>query len=288
MDSTDAESWQEVLVLTYHQLVQQFIVFAPKLLIAAVLLVVGWLVALLLAKLTRIGLEWLNKLLSRMFAHLLPKAGLTGSGAYTRFVSRVVFWLVLLFFVAASANSLGLDLVSSWMGELLLYLPQFVVGVIIIVAGYVLSTIARLMTASAAHSVGFSQAQLLGRSVQLAVLITAVVIGIEQLGINIQFLTQFFIVITGVLAAGFSLAFALGARQLVANIIGAQQAQKLFQVGDEIAVADVRGVLIEVTGSALILETSQGRTAVPAHLLMRHVSHVNAPTASKPAPEASK
>lgn len=274
MDSTIAEGWSEVLTLTFDQILQQLIVFAPKLIGVVILLIVGWLTALVLSKLARSGISLLNKLFARVFPSFLLKTDTSISSSYVNIFGKIIFWLVLLFFIAASANSLGLDIVSSWMGQLLLYLPRLAAGLLIMIGGYLASNVIKAMSMSAADSAGFKQVDLLGASVQFAVFFTAIVIGIQQLGINIQFFTQFFIVVSGVILFGFSLAFGLGARNLIANVIGSQQAQKFCQVGDEISIAGVEGLLIEITSSTIILETAQGRTTIPAKLFSESVGQI--------------
>ena len=280
MDSTSPESWREVLALTFDQLLQQIIVFAPKLLGVLALLVLGWITAVVLSKLARTAIVLLSRLIARLLPNFIAKNDATISANYVDIIGRVIFWLVLLFFIATSANSLGLNILSNWMNQLLLYLPRLVAGILIIIGGYLASNIIKLMATSAAEGAGFKQTILLGRSVQFAVFFTAVVIGIEQLGINIQFFTQFVIVIGAVIVFGFSLAFGLGAKYLVANIIGAQQAHKQLKVGDEINIENVEGILIEITTSTLVIETNAGRTTIPAKSFLNNVVHVKQQTAN--------
>jgi len=104
MDSTNPQDWREVLSLTFDQLLQQLIVFAPKLLGVIVLLLFGWLIAVFLAKIARSAIGLLTQLFRRWLPNFLPKTDATISTSYTDIVGRVIFWLVFLFFVAASAN----------------------------------------------------------------------------------------------------------------------------------------------------------------------------------------
>lgn len=264
MDAEQARQWPEVLLLTYEQLVQQLVVFTPKLLGAFLLIVIGGLIAYLLSKAAKTVVTFLERLLVRWFPGKFLSAEVRLRQSYLNIVSKAIFWLVFLFFIAASANSLGLEVVSSWVGELLHYLPKLVIGLLIIIGGYFISNVINLMAVSAAESAGLSEAHWIGRLAQGAVFFTAIVIGIEQLGINIQFFTSLFIVVAAIILGGFSLAFGFGARSLVANIIGAQQANKFMRIGDEVCIGDADGVLVEISGTMLVIETKQGRVNVPA------------------------
>ena len=275
-----AKKWQEVLALTYEQLMHQFVVFAPKLLGAIVLFAIGCLVAFVLSRATRSIVLYAQRLLKHLFPSVFVKPEFKFQAANVNAISKVVFWLVLLFFIAAGANSLGLDLVSNWMGEVLLYFPKLIVGVLIMVAGYLVSNVVEVMVVSAAGSAGSKQAVWIGKITQFAVFFTAIVIGIEQFGINIHFFTQFVIVMSAILVGGFSLAFALGAKSLVANIIGAQQLCKFVAIGDEISIAGVDGVVVEISGTIVVLESHQGRITVPAKVFLESTGNIKSTSTS--------
>ncbi len=287
MAAPESSGWQELFSLTYQQTLQQLTEFLPKLLGALLILLLGWVVASLLSRAARAGIRLLERSLSRLSPKLLPKRVPSARERHINVLGKVVFWLIMLFFIALCANNLGLDLVSRWMTELIAFLPALVAGLLIIVGGYLISNVVYMMTVSAAESAALTQAHLIGRGVQLTVFVTAVVIGVEQFGINLHFLTQFFIVISAVLVAGFSLAFALGARALIANIIGAQQATRMLQIGDEISLQGIEGVVVEVTVSLIILESSEGRFVVPAAQFMHEVCHIKTAAQQTPAGKPS-
>ncbi|WLQ16031.1 mechanosensitive ion channel [Hahella aquimaris] len=277
MDPIQAQGWRDLLHQTYEQTIQQLIAFTPNILGALTLFFFGFFIALGLARAVRTGVSLLERLLARIFARFSTSpSSLKLRQSYTNVISKGVFWLVLLFFIAAGANSLGLNIVSQWMSQLLLYLPHFAVGMLIMLGGYLVSKVVNLVMTSAAESVGIRQSALIGRSVQFTVIFIAIVIGIEQIGINIQFFTQFTIILSAVVAGGFSLAFAFGARVLVANIIGSQQMNKLAQLGDEVSIAGVEGIIVDMTGSVIVLETPQGRTTIPGSFFMEHISQIKA------------
>jgi len=280
MDPNQSRDWHDVFGPSYEHLLQQFIEYTPKLLAAILLLVVGVVIAFLLSKITRTAVKLIERLLVRLFPSIVVKSNIKFRTSYIDAISKIIFWFVILFFVAASAQRLGLQMVSSWVEQLLLYLPRIAVGLLIIIGGYLISNAVRLMAVSAAESAGVRQALWIGRSTQFVVFFTAIVIGIEQLGINIQFFTQLFLMVSAILLGGFSLAFALGAKNLVANIIGAQQASKLYKLGDEINIAGIEGVLVDISGTMLVIETDQDRITVPANFILEHIGHIRSSTNS--------
>lgn len=256
--------WQSALKETYHEFVNQVFQHLPQIIAAVILLLVGWLSARLLRVLAR-------KMILALPAMLPTSIGKRDAlqkqlRSYARWGGNVVFWAVFLFFTAAGANLLHWDFFSGLSNALLAYLPNLLTGLLIILAGFAVSGLTRTATISTANTAGIEQAEILGATAQVTVVLTSVVIGVQQLGINVDFLTTTLIVIAGVMFGGVSLAFGLGSREYVANIIGVQVARKHFQVGQRLGIAGVDGELLEITPTALILDTEKGRAAVPGKL----------------------
>ena len=106
-------------------------------------------------------------------------------------------------------------------------------------------------------------------------LFSSIVIGIEQIGLNVDFLTSIIVVIIGVLLAGAALAFGIGARELAANVIGAQQLRKHCRIGDRVRIGNFAGELLEITQTSAIVDAPEGRAVVPARLFHEQVTLLN-------------
>ena len=270
VETNQGFDWQGALANTYQDFSQQAIDHVPELLGAVVLLFAGWLIA----SLCRMLVGKLIRTFDNLLLRAAQKRGLQQpqNRSFARIGSDLVFWGVLLFFVASSANLLGWQMFSGVTTALLTYLPNVLAGLLIILAGFALSGVARSAVISTAESTGITQVYLLARLAQLSVLLTAVVIGIDQLGINVAFLTTTLIVVAGVLLGGAALAFGLGAKHFVANIIGAQTIRHHYQLGQLIKIDDMEGYLLEVTPTIVVLDTENGRAFVPAKLFHEQVS----------------
>ena len=152
--------------------------------------------------------------------------------------------MTIIFFIAAATNFLGWNMVSSWMAGIGIYIPNLVTGLVIILAGFLLANVTEKAVTGAALTAGMSHATELGRIIQLVVIFTALVIGAEQIGIDVSFLSNVMVVIVGALFSGGALAFGIGARTLVANIIGAQYLRKHCRIGEQMQIGDVEGSII--------------------------------------------
>jgi hypothetical protein len=176
---------------------------------------------------------------------------------------------VLLIFAASALRILGGTLFERWTENLLGYLPSAIGGVIIIVVGLVGGTLARHVLEQASVGLGIGQSSVLGRLAQAVIVISGVVIGIDQFGVNVNFLIQLSTVTAAAIFGGIALVFALGTRQHLANLIGAHYVRKHYAPGDQVRVGAFEGRIIEITDGCVFLETEQGDVSVPAH----HFSH---------------
>lgn len=183
------------------------------------------------------------------------------SPVFQRGLSALAFVLVLALSIIVAVRLLDIDQVSGWLDAVLAYVPRFVVGLLIIAAGTVLGTLARhlcarLMTRGDTHA-------LLPRLAQAGVVLIAFVTGLQQIGIDISFITQLSLIVLAALLGGLSLAFALGARQYVSNLMGQSELAR-YSTGDRLRIDDDEGEIVEIHRTGLTLATEEGLLAIPA------------------------
>ena len=270
-NSLDIFNWQEAFNETFTQFSQQVINFAPQILASILLLLFGWLVAKALSVSTNKLVQGLDLLFKR-FTRVDTVQEERLKNSYALIISKVVFWVAMLFFVAVVANILGWEMFSGWMDSIVNYLPGLLTGLVIIMAGFLVSNLAHAGILTATLRAGMSQNNAMARAVQVVILFSAIIIGVEQIGLNVDFLSNIIVVIAGTLLLGASLAFAMGAQTLVANIIGAQYTRRHCRVGEIMKIGEVQGEILEVTQSSIILDTGTGRAVIPAKLFQEQMS----------------
>jgi len=269
----ESTSTLERLATTFQNMADDILTYLPLVAIAAVVMLFGWLVARLLSLLVVRAIEHMDQLWQRLISkqgteHLQPRH------PPARIAGQLVFWLLMLIFITLATEILGLDIFGTWLKEIVTYLPLAVAGILIVLVGFVVSSLARDLVTSAAVSAGLSNGDLLGRTAQIIILFTAIIIGVDQVGIDITFISVVAGIILSAMLGGIALAFGLGARTHVSNIIAANQLHKYYQVGDKIRIGDVEGQVIDITISRMIIETENGSVAVPAKLFDEQVTMV--------------
>jgi hypothetical protein len=262
-------AWAEQLRQSGFGLLDRVIGYLPNLLAAVVVLTLGWLVARLLKALSVRLLDGADRLWQRFVTRTaIPAGNLRRPSGKT--VGSLVFWLVMLFFLTAAAEILGVKVFADWLARLVAYLPALIAGVVILLAGVFIGNLARDLVEAAAISAGIEQSEFLGRGVQLIILGTALLIGAEQVGIQVSFLTGIVTVLVSAVLGGMALAFGLGARHYVSNLVAARGLRQSLHVGQRIRIEGIEGVVLEVTATAVRLQAEQDEHSIPAHLFELH------------------
>lgn len=233
-----------------------------RLITAAVLVGLGVALAYLLRMLVVRLVAAIERALPRRA--LQSHADVARARRIARILGALVFWGVLLFFLATAANALGLALLSSVVESLSLFVPRVFAAVLILVTGLLLGHFARGAVTATATGAGTAIGPGLGQAVRVAIIIAALLIAAAELGVDIALLTALFSVAVAALLGGFALAFGLGARTAVGNIIGSHYVRQTFEVGQTARIGGIEGKIVELTATTVVLEVPEGRVIVPA------------------------
>jgi hypothetical protein len=198
----------------------QVAVIAPRILVALLLLGVGWALAraaewLVVRVLRRVRIE-------EAAEHTgLDDFLLRGGVRFTlvTLVGRTLYWGILLMFSLAMINVLGLSMGTDVMARLSEYLPNVVVGVIVLVFGSLGARFVRGLVEAYLNNVGVKEAASIGLVVHGALMAFVVILALEQLEIDVGLLSSAFQLAFGGLCLGLALAFGLGGRGWAESIL---------------------------------------------------------------------
>ncbi|HEX6997643.1 MAG TPA: hypothetical protein VF322_05835 [Gammaproteobacteria bacterium] len=260
--------WSGQLLAVLEETLQGLLTYLPAVLTAAAVLVLGWLLAVLARALVSRaigGMEWLFD----RFTARAPGRSEALTQATSRTVALIVYWIVLLIFAVTALRILGGESFERWTASLLAYLPFAIGGIAIIVVAFVGGALVRQIIEHTSPGTAAGRAGWLGRLAQGLIVLTGFVMGLGQIGIDVSFLVLLTGVAAGAALGGIALAFALGSRGHLANLISAHYARKRYNTGDHVRVAGFEGRIVEIADGLVFLESEEGDVALPAHLLAR-------------------
>ncbi len=218
MPTVQVSNWGDAIFLALTNALNSLLAAIPLIIGALVIIIIGWIVAGILA---RVVTEFLRRVgADRMFAE---HGGAVYGAQSTKIKPSVVAgelvkWLVRLIFLVAAANLLGLTQVSVLLNDVLLWIPNLIVAAIILLVAPLLARFVRGAIEVGAGQMGFSNAGLLGRIAEVAIIAFAVLVAINQIGIAANLVNILFIGVVGALALAFGLAFGLGGRDVAAQL----------------------------------------------------------------------
>lgn len=257
----EAEFWTE----HFHEiLVTDVVRWLPVLGAALVLLLFGWLTARLAqfvikGILKRLGLDRLGEKAGA--AQLLDDLGLDTS--VSQLVARLVYWLVLLVFVLAAAESLGLQGISTTLQGLVDYLPNVLAAMLILLFGGLTARLVGTTLGALADRSGIRGGLALGQVTRYVILVFVVVLALEQLGVETTLLVNLATVLITVMLLALALAFGWGSRELARNIMAGFHLRESFVVGQRLQVRGHRGQLLVIGPVKALLDTEAGRVSLP-------------------------
>jgi hypothetical protein len=212
--------WGQAIMTSAAAALALFLTAIPKIIGFAVILLIGWLVAGALAGVVA-GL-----LRAVRFNDLAQRSGFSGfvhnMGVQTDasgVIATAVNWFVRLIVLVVAFDALGLPAVSQVLQQLLLWLPNLVVALMVLVIGGLVANAAYGVVRGATAEAGFGNADLLATLARFAVWAFAIVIAVNQIGIATTLVNILFMGVVGALALGFGLAFGLGGRDTAAEIV---------------------------------------------------------------------
>ena len=197
-----------------------FLSAIPRIIGFVVVLIVGWIIASLLAR----GVEALlhavrfNDLARRSgFADFVQKMGVNDDASGV--IASVVKWFVRLITLVVAFDTLGLPAVSGVLQQLLLWLPNLIVALVVLVLGGIAANALSQLVRGATAGAGFSNPEVLATVTKAAVWGFAVVVALTQLGIATTLINTLVIGLVGALSLATGLAFGLGGRDRAAQLL---------------------------------------------------------------------
>jgi small-conductance mechanosensitive channel len=197
-----------------------FAVLAPRALAAILLLIGGFMLARILRRIT---LKILKKLRLDIVAE---KAGiedflLRGGVRYTAvsIFANLVYWLILLAVTLAVLNSLGWQAATSLFERVILYIPNVIIALIVLLVGALIGRVVRQSSFTYLSNIGIEGAAFLSDLAQIAIMVFVASVALEQLAIGGQVLVSAFQIAFGALCLALALAFGLGGRDWAAHVL---------------------------------------------------------------------
>jgi Mechanosensitive ion channel, conserved TM helix len=213
------ESIMNSLKQMLDHLTADFEHFLPRVLVMLVIIIVGWLIAILLKVVVRRALALAK------FDALSESAGTTqllrnaALPAPRDLVARLTFWVVWIVFLLLGINALGVVSLGDQISQLLLFLPQIFVAVLILFVGFLLANFLARATLLAAVNANLPFARLLAGSVRFLLVLLTVSMALEQITLAHRTVLIAFTILFGAVMLALAIAFGIAGQHLARQFL---------------------------------------------------------------------
>lgn len=214
------QSWTDVVAASLQNLWYGFTNFIPNFLGAIIVLIIGLIVAAGLGVLVEKIFEaihldgFLEKLGIKPY---FERAGLKLRVSY--FLGRLVYWFIVLAFLLAASDSLGLYALSGFLTSVLNYLPNVIAAVLIMLAAVVVGGFLRRVVVASVMGAKLNAANFLGTLTWWAVVVFGLLAALEQLNIAATIIQTIVTGFIAMLALAGGLAFGLGGKDYAHHLL---------------------------------------------------------------------
>jgi hypothetical protein len=258
----------EILQNTFQTLIDQFIGFVPRLLGGLVILLIGILVARIIALilrrvLERIGFDKIGERLNEVSIIKQLKTEIKLS----HIVAKVLYYFVLLVFITAATETLGVDAITEMVSSLVNFIPKLIAAAIMLQVGVLLADALRAGVISVCESFKITSGRLLGTIVFTFFLIVTIISALAQAGINTELLESSFNLIIGGIIFAFAVGYGIASRDVMANILSSFYSKNKYKAGQTIQIDDIKGEILAIDTTTLTLQTGPTTTVFPLQTL---------------------
>jgi hypothetical protein len=188
----------------------------PALIAAMLILITGYFLARQIQR-------WVDDTLKRLDFNRMAAAGGLDEAAQRagaidpiRATAKLVFWLVMLVVILLASTALGLESINEMFGAMLAFIPTLIAGIVIVILGIIVGEFVRGLIVASAGSV--SGVPTVAKMAKGAVIVIALFMALQQVGVAEEIVTAAFTLILGAGALAVGLAFGLGNRELAGEI----------------------------------------------------------------------
>ena len=192
----------------------------PRVLIAILIIVLGW----MLAKAVRFAI--VKGLRAVNFNVLTERAGMDSflrdggiRADTTQILGLLFYWLVILASLIIGFNLLGLTYITDLLGRVVLFLPKVMVALLILAFGAYFARFIGNAVVAYCRNVHLQDADVLGRIAQYAILAFVVLIALDQVNVGGEIVRQTFLIVLAGIVFALALAFGLGGREWAAEML---------------------------------------------------------------------
>lgn len=261
-------SFTDTLLETFNDMIKSFMGFFYNLIGAILILLIGWLVAKMVAAVTkkmleRVGADKIGEKLNDIDAI----KGLKLEIKLSSIISKVLYYFIILFMLRPAADTLGVPAISDMVKLLVEFIPKLISSALMLSAGIFLADALKNFVVTLCKSFNIAAGRLIGTAIFFFLLIIFVIQSVAQVGINTSLLESSFNLLIGGIIFAFAIGYGFASKEILLNIISSFYSKNKYKEGQIIEIDGVKGEIIGMDNTTITIKTEDSKTIFPLQVL---------------------
>lgn len=213
-------NWQIVLLEPAKTVLAQVGQFFTRVLLVVVILIIGWVASKIVKTAIERALRALkiDTISDRIeLDSILAKGGIKYS--LSELIGVIFYWFGILVTFVVAINAAGLSIAAELLNKVVLYVPNILAAIFILILGMFVATLLRNIVRTAANNAGLAHSNIFSKVVEVIVAVFVITIALEQLGIDAAILQNAILIALSAIGLGVALAFGIGCKDIAGKFI---------------------------------------------------------------------
>ena len=267
------DSWMKSLKSLFEELSVNIFSYIPVILNFALLVLLGFFLAKIVSKLV---FKISNRIIRKFYKKFDQLDIEYPYENIPNFLKNISFWLILILFVFFAVDTLNLPAISNIFSVVAIYIPKLLSAFFIILFGFWFGLFTKaLVSSNISEKTGVYQSEIVSEFAKWVIIFIACTIAIGQAGIQSTLLITILSIGIAAFLGAIALSFSLGAKSTIDNLISAFHTKKFLKAGDDVAIDNISGKVIDFTSTGALIKTNSGYAFIPAKKFANFVTEYN-------------
>jgi len=257
-------NWKELIFNSFADILNKMVEALPNILGAIFILIIGWVV-------TQIVIYILKKVLRLAkvdrLTEVINERKLFGKTDFSFNVLTVIVgfvkWVMYLIFLVVASEIMNWKIVSAGIGNLLLYLPTLFSAIVLFIIGLYIANIIKKGIRGLFDSFDLNGANIVSNLIFYILTVIITITALNQAGIDTDIITNNLTLVLGAFLATFTLAFGLGSKEIIGELLKSFYVRRNFKIGQKIKFKNISGKIESIDNLTMILKTENGKIVLP-------------------------
>jgi hypothetical protein len=256
--------WKDLTIQSLTSMGEKIMTTIPNIIGAIIVLLLGWIITKIVVYLLKrifkfAKIDVLSEKINDL--KLFGKADI--NIPITKAITVFVKWIMFLVFLIIAADIMNWTIVSQEIGNLLRYLPKLFSAIALFMIGIYIARFVKKAIQGFYESFDLAGAKIISGLVFYIIAIIITITALNQADIDTTVVTNNVTIILGAFLLAISIAFGLGSKEVVGDLLRTFYTRKNYEVGDHIKLAGTEGTVEAIDNISMTLSTAKGKLIIP-------------------------